>query len=841
MPRLPRGLRRSTKVILTLSVVMCLCLVLIGAKKTPIPEDLGDKYKTWLEAVELIITKEERDAFLAIKKDYQRDAFIEQFWKIRDQYPATARNEFRERYEAMIEQARHEFGDLTGDRSKIMLLNGLPEARIIIACHELWPAEVWFYSSAQNTGFETLLLFYRRFDQGPYWLWYPQDSIRALLKFAPPRAIGIQELVSSCRYDQGQAVAAAIGRATSGGALSFMSTVSDLLRTPKAPSKEWVTTFHTYSTDLAPTDATFNAEVAISFPGRHQNRTIVQSIITVPVDQAGLADLAGHTSYNFVVTGEVLREDRLFDNFRYQFNFSSSDIPGDQIPLVFERYLRPAKYDLVIKVEDLNAKAYFRNQAKIEVPVVDYADVVPPDKETAKLLAEANAAISTGAATLRIVPPRGELNTGMTRIETLITGSDIGRVSFILDGRPLLTKVAPPFSVELDLGSLPRIRTLEAVAYNSADEELARDEIQINTGANRFAVRLVEPRRNKRYVSSLRAEAKIDIPEDKVISKVDYYLNETLVATLNQPPWVQPILLNGTEELAYVRVVASLPDGNTTEDTVFINAPPHMENLEIQFVELYITALDENKRPVKGLGIDDFLIFEDGLAQDPMRFDLVSNLPIHAEILLDVSASMEESLSMAQQAALGFFEASITPKDRAALITFNDHPNLTQKFTNDLGKLAGGLAGLRAERGTALYDSLIFALYYFNGIKGQRALVLLSDGQDEHSRFSYEDTLEYARRAGVAIYTIGLNLSRKERDVRKKLSRLAQETGGRSFIVESSDELPVIYEIIQDELRSRYYLAYQSSNSSEDDEFRTIEIKIAQSGVEAKTMRGYYP
>lgn len=69
MLRLPRGLRRSTKVILTLSVVMCLSLVLIGAKKTPIPEDLGDKYKTWLEAVELIITKEERDAFLAIKKD----------------------------------------------------------------------------------------------------------------------------------------------------------------------------------------------------------------------------------------------------------------------------------------------------------------------------------------------------------------------------------------------------------------------------------------------------------------------------------------------------------------------------------------------------------------------------------------------------------------------------------------------------------------------------------------------------------------------------------------------------------------------------------------------------
>jgi hypothetical protein len=115
MSGFPRDLHKIAKLVLTVTVVGCLAITLVGAKKTPIPEDLGDKYKTWLEAVDLIITKEERDAFLAIEKDYQRDAFIEQFWKIRDLYPATARNEFRDRYEALIEQARNEFGDLTGE------------------------------------------------------------------------------------------------------------------------------------------------------------------------------------------------------------------------------------------------------------------------------------------------------------------------------------------------------------------------------------------------------------------------------------------------------------------------------------------------------------------------------------------------------------------------------------------------------------------------------------------------------------------------------------------------------------------------------------------------------
>jgi len=274
---------------------------------------------------------------------------------------------------------------------------------------------------------------------------------------------------------------------------------------------------------------------------------------------------------------------------------------------------------------------------------------------------------------------------------------------------------------------------------------------------------------------------------------------------------------------------------------VFINAPDYMENLDIQFVELFVAALDRDKRPVYELAQTDFSILEDGRPQAPVRFELVSNLPIHAGILIDVSASMDENLEIARQAALDFFQQTITPRDRAALITFNDHPNLEVKFTNDIGKLAGGLAGLKAERGTALYDSLVFALYYFNGLKGQRALVLLSDGKDEHSRFTYEDTLEYARRAGVSLYTIGLQLPKTQMEPRKRLSRLAAETGGRSFFVKEPSELAAIYETIQKELRSRYYLAYQSTNTADDDDFRSIQVEVARNGVEAKTLRGYYP
>ncbi|HVG08280.1 MAG TPA: VWA domain-containing protein, partial [Thermoanaerobaculia bacterium] len=151
--------------------------------------------------------------------------------------------------------------------------------------------------------------------------------------------------------------------------------------------------------------------------------------------------------------------------------------------------------------------------------------------------------------------------------------------------------------------------------------------------------------------------------------------------------------------------------------------------------------------------------------------------------------------------------------------------------------LAGGLAGLKPERATALYDSIIFSLFYFNGVKGQRAMLLLSDGKDEGSRFSYEDALDYARRAGVTIYSIGLG-----DDIdRKKLEKISEETGGRAFFSANTAGLDAIYHTIEEELRSKYLIAYQSTNTGGGDDFRTVDLKVNKPGTEAKTLRGYYP
>jgi VWFA-related protein len=400
----------------------------------------------------------------------------------------------------------------------------------------------------------------------------------------------------------------------------------------------------------------------------------------------------------------------------------------------------------------------------------------------------------------------------------------------------VFTKKNPPYSVELDLGNIPRPRTLTAKAFDTAGTELASDELIINSAANRFQVRLAEPLKGKRYQGSLLARADTAVPDGQTVERVEFFLNETRVATVYQPPYQQPIVLPKGEEIAYVRAVAYLTDGNSTEHVVFINAPEEMGELNVNFVELYTTVLDRQNRPIEGLEQKDFAVAEDGVKQEIVRFERVTDLSINAAVTLDVSGSMEQSLDTARQSALEFFQRIIRPKDRASIITFNDHPNLTVKLTNDVPTLAAGLAGLKAERGTALYDSNIYTLYYFTGVKGQRALILISDGKDEGSRFTWDDAMDYARRAGVTIYSIGLG------DVdKRKLNQLSEETGGRAFFLKNVSELPGIYTQVEQELRSQYLIAYQSTNTSGGAAFRSVDLKVLRSGMEAKTIRGYYP
>ena len=804
---------------------------------------LAPEFRLWLDRVELLIDEEERAYFLSLKEDFRRRAFIDEFWKVRDPDPETAWNELKRGWLERVDQAIESYGSLADGRARMLVTNGPPtgivlaDGRLMTRCWDRdREMELWFYSQSERTERRFIALFFRR-DFGPrdrpYLLWFGLETMRPAKRFQLPST-------NPADFCEADIVAGAMQLITRD--LSYVGFLEEITSPPPPASSEWVASFAANSTDLPADAETFDIALDVDYPGRNQNRTAVQGIVSIAPEAVATLDVAGEPVRRFLMLGEVIRDDRLLESFRYRFEIGAGDRVEGRIPLVFQRYLRPGEAELRLKVEDLFGRRFATARRTLEVPSPQGRRSLrePPSGEIYRLLAEANAAAERGQTTLRLVPPEpDEIQVGGYRFHTVTTG-DVDEVTFLLNGKELLTKRRPPFSVELDLGPVAATHRLRAVAFDAAGAEVASDELLVNRGGQRFRVRLTEPRPGQSYRGSVSAVMQVEVPDGRTLDRVDVYLGERQVATLYQEPFVQPILLDG-EELTYVRAVAHLADGLATEDVVFINAPDYFEQIEVVYVELFASVFARSGRPILGLERDDFRVFEDGEPQQIQRFEFVRDLPIHAGLLIDTSSSMEEGLETVVDAARGFVEETIRPKDRLALFSFNAQPRVETKFTGNGDEVIQALAGLRARGSTALYDSLVFALHYFDGIKGQKALLLLSDGKDEASYFDLDGALETAKRAGVTIYAIGLKELARDRDARKILTRFADETGGRSFFIENVAELPAIYRTIQDELRSQYLLTYQSTSDKDPALFRRVRVEVDASGAEVRTLAGYYP
>lgn len=774
----------------------------------------------------MLMTSEERTVFDAITRDHRRDLFVELFWRSRDPYPETGPNELRDLWEDRLAEARRRFGTLADVRAQVYLLAGEPVDRVALACPPLLlPIEVWTFDLPSAAVESASVVFVRRLHSGnAFEAWSPADGLGSLLDDTPTTADPTdlaETLERRCR--RGDELVERLRAAWS---------VGDLRRlTAPSPADDWLEVFRRGATGLDAEAARFPATLEVAYPERRDDRTIVRLTLAVPWRDLG--DGPEVDALRFLVDGELLRRQQPFESFRYRITVPRSTFTEDSAPLVFERQLDPGRYSLALRIESLDAHRFHRVERRLEVPIVERSGPHGGD------LRPALAHLSRTDHSLTLLSPPSGLLTGKLRVAARASGNWIDKVRFELDGRAVMSKRRPPWSVEIDLGRAPRLHDLRAVALDASGRELASDQIRLNTGPSHFAVRLIEPRSGGQYDDWVRARAVVEVPRGERLDRLELHVDERLVATLYQPPFAHPLPLPSEDDPVYLRAVAVLADGHAAESVVFVNAPSHLEHLDIDLVELYVTVVDRRGRPVDGLGREDFAVLEEGESQRIRRFERARDRPFHAALVIDTSTSMADELRQAERAALVFFHQLVTPRDRAAVVTFDDEPRLATPFTDDLEVLAGGLDGMEADGETALHDSLIFTLYHFGGLGGQRAIVLLSDGEDSSSRYSVDDTLEFAREMGVAIYTIGLDIPTRAYEARATLTRLSNQTGGESFFIGRVGELERVYATIEEQLRSQYLLTYQSS--LEGDDFRRLEVRLADRRLRATAIAGYYP
>jgi Ca-activated chloride channel homolog len=270
----------------------------------------------------------------------------------------------------------------------------------------------------------------------------------------------------------------------------------------------------------------------------------------------------------------------------------------------------------------------------------------------------------------------------------------------------------------------------------------------------------------------------------------------------------------------------------TAEDTTPV--PRSNIRVDSQLVLINVTVTDPLNRFVTGLEKENFKLFEDKVEQSVTHF-ASEDAPLSVGLVFDTSGSMGSKLAKSRQAVAQFFKTA-NPEDEFFLVQFNDRPELTQGFTTSLEEIQNRLTFTQAKGRTALLDGIMLAIHTMKKARNPRkALLIISDGGDNSSRYTESEIKNLVREADVQIYAIGIfePFSARGRTAEELsgpglLSEIAEQTGGRHFPVENLNELPDIAAKIGIELRNQYILGYAPINQERNGKYRRVQVKLVQ-------------
>jgi len=272
--------------------------------------------------------------------------------------------------------------------------------------------------------------------------------------------------------------------------------------------------------------------------------------------------------------------------------------------------------------------------------------------------------------------------------------------------------------------------------------------------------------------------------------------------------------------------------------------------VDVDLVLLNVTVTDPYNRLVTGLERENFRIFEDKTEQEVQHFSS-EDVPISIGVIFDMSGSMSNKVDKARQAALQFFRTA-NPQDEFLLVGFNDRAQLISHFTSSVEELQTRLMYTGAKGRTALLDAIYLGLAQMRGARNaKKALLIISDGADNHSRYNEGDIKNFVREADVQLYGIGIyepfgsrGRTPEEMGGPALLGELTELTGGRTFSVMNLNELPDIASKISMELRNQYVLGYRPSNRDRDGRWRKIQVRLRPPKglppLSVYTKTGYY-
>ncbi len=267
---------------------------------------------------------------------------------------------------------------------------------------------------------------------------------------------------------------------------------------------------------------------------------------------------------------------------------------------------------------------------------------------------------------------------------------------------------------------------------------------------------------------------------------------------------------------------------------------------EVTRVNMLFTVTDKRGHFVTDLTKSDFQIFENKKGQEITEFTSETDLPLRLAILVDTSNSIRDRFHFQQEAATNFVNSVMRKQDKAIVVSFDTAAELVADMTDDTNKLENAIRSMRPGGGTAFFDAIYYAckdklMLDQPMYKYRRAMVILSDGEDNESHTSREQALEMAQRADTVIYTISTNISHVETEGDKIMRYFAEQTGGTSFFPFQANDLNQSFENIANELRHQYNLFYRPEPLKSDGLYHSVQIKVKdRRNLLVRARHGYY-
>jgi len=294
--------------------------------------------------------------------------------------------------------------------------------------------------------------------------------------------------------------------------------------------------------------------------------------------------------------------------------------------------------------------------------------------------------------------------------------------------------------------------------------------------------------------------------------------------------------------LAPANALVSTTAPSSDSDDSVLTIKKRVDEVNVLFI-----ATDKRGKFVRNLDQKDFAILDDHKPpQSIVNFRRDTDLPIELGLLIDTSGSVRGRFDFEQAAAAGFLQNTIRPNfDKAFVVGFNGHSQVMQDFTDSATLLSAAIHRMHDGGGTALYDAIYRACHEklikdHEDHPSRRAIVVVSDGEDNQSEFSEAQAIEMAQRAEVIIYAISTDDSGLILRGDKVLQRIADATGGRAFFPFKMKDIKNSFAAIEDELRSQYIISYHPADFEADGRYRPIEITAFRKDLQVRARRGYY-